>query len=208
MDVPSIKFKYFEKLKLWHDYLSGSSIFENTKKSYWEYEKMILVWAYSESHQHLYTSINNRRIFHAFGLEFDEKEKKLRKIKKKEIGKLNFNDNKRKLYWENLTCKLVGSSGRRINYVMGNLVVKELFIRTGGGGPKKTPSRIRVTARGLLLGELLFEGYCSESYWQKDFKIYKWGYGILRILVIVTISAILLALFNQFHEFISIFLNK
>lgn len=37
MDIPSIKFKYFEKLKLWHDYLSGNSIFETTKKEYWEY---------------------------------------------------------------------------------------------------------------------------------------------------------------------------
>jgi hypothetical protein len=205
MDIPSIKFKYFEKLKLWHDYLSGESIFENTKKEYWNYEKMILIWAYSSFHQHLYTSIDNNRIFEAFGYNRNNETKEFAKKEGREIEGLKINDKKVKDKWQELINKIPDDKGAKINYVMGNLAVKDLFEVTDGGGANYSPNKIRVTAKGLLLGELLFEGYCKNNIWKSNFRIYKLGYGTWRILIVVSIFTILWVFFNQFNEFIKIF---
>lgn len=207
MDIPSIKFKYFEKLKLWHDYLSSQSIFENTKKEYWDYEKMILIWAYSSFHQHLYTSIDNNRIFEAFGFNRDKDTKEFTKKERKEIEELGINDEKLKKRWHELINQIPADKGGKINKVMGNLVVKEFFENTTGGGPDYSPHKIRVTAKGLLMGELLYEGYCDNNVWKKNFRIYKWGYEVWRILIIVSIITILWVFFNQFYQFINIFIR-
>lgn len=52
MNIP-IKFKFFDKLKLYQDYLKESSMLEKTKSEYWLCEKSIMFWAYSKDHQHL-----------------------------------------------------------------------------------------------------------------------------------------------------------
>ena len=52
MDIP-IKFKFFDKLKLYQDYLKKDSMLEKTKSECWLCEKSIMLWAYSEDHKHL-----------------------------------------------------------------------------------------------------------------------------------------------------------
>jgi len=168
---------------------------------------MILIWAYSHFHQHLYTSVNNRRIFEAFGYRHNKETKKLEKKNRGEIEEFNLNNCKKRDFWAKLINKLPDNTGK-INYVMGNLAVKELFKVTEGGDSKSTPERIRVTAKGLLLGELLYEGYCSENFWKKDFRLYRWGYRLLQIIIVITIATIILVFLNQLWEFKGNFSNK
>ncbi len=177
MDIPSIKFKYFEKLKLYHDYLSPGSVFQQQKKSYWDQEKLILLWAFSELHQHLYTSINSLRILEAF----------------KELKTL---DIKSHFVIEELEREL-SQDGEKINYVMGNLVIKDFADCTEGGGPKNTPTRIRINRKGLLVGEILNESYCKNKLRYKNFRIYKLGIFGLVILISFSILTIFIIFLNQ-----------
>ena len=150
----------------------------------------------------------NRRIFEAFGLEYNNETKKLDKRNRKEFEKIDLNDKKRRCYWTNLICKLFGSDGGKINYVMGNLAVKGLFEVTEGGDAITKPSAIRVTAKGLLLGELLHEGYCSDEYWKKNFRIYRLGYRVLQTIILIAVITIILVFLNQLWEFKDKVLSK
>ena len=171
MDIPIIKFKYFEKLKLYHDYLDPKSVFEKEKMKYWQHEKMILLWAYSDIHQHLYTALDNKRIFEIYGIE-DEKESEFKKLN---VLNLNIND----------IVKDLKKDKGKVNYIKGNLVLKEFAEATKEGNPEKYPERIRINRKGLLLGEMLYEVYCNPTFLRINFRKYKIGIWFIIILLLI-----------------------
>lgn len=183
MDIPSIKFRYFEKLKLWHDYLSQNSIFESQKKKYWDHEKVFLLWAFTPLHGHLYTNISTARILQIYNETGSD-----------EFGKLKSyvdNDFAKKL--DELKIDIDKNNGK-INYVKGNLDV-EGFVKTTEVNPKGYPEKVRILPKGLLLGEILFESYSKEaSFWNKNFRKYKWG---LRLLVGFITLSVFIVFSNQ-----------
>ncbi|MCK5080889.1 MAG: hypothetical protein KAQ63_01885, partial [Candidatus Moranbacteria bacterium] len=124
--------------------------------------------------------------------------------KKGELEKIKFKNSSKKAEWTKLAKE---TNKDKIGYLFGNLHIKGFCDITEGGGAKDTPKRIRINPNGLLLGELLFEGYCSESFLKSNFHIYKWGYGVWRTLVSISIFTIIWIFFNSFYQFINIFLK-
>lgn len=213
MDIPSIKFRYFEKLKLWHDYLSPNSVFETQKKPYWDHEKMILLWAFTDLHGHLYTSVDSRRLFQIYNLQkvpipdknTQESEEDVKyhyveyngdfyKLKSKVAERYKWKMDELKEDIKNHTGKM--------GYIKGNLAAKGFakaiyYEENKKDEGIKVPDRIRINSKGMLLGEILYESYCTNKFLKKDFKQYKWGYVGLILLIL---SAILI--------FISVFLKS
>jgi len=183
MNIPSIKLRYLEKLKLWHDYLSPNSIFETQKEEYWKHEKVFLLWAFTPLHRHLYTSIDNKRIFEFY----DEKEfSKLKNYVNKDFSE--------KL--DELKKDIDGTPGK-INYVKGNLDV-EGFVETTEINIKGYPEKIRILSKGLLLGEIIFEAYSKNNKWyQKDFLYYKCGLWSLKIIIVIAVLSLLMVFIGQ-----------
>jgi|SRR3989344_1632307 len=179
MEIPSIKFRYFEKLKLWHDYLSPKSIFETKKIEYWRHEKTILQWAYSEKHQHLYSYFGDGRIYEIYGIGRERPEINL----DAEIIS-NFLDN---------------FKGRLI-YIKGNLFIKGFADLTFD--EKGYPKEIRITPKGLLMGEIITESK-SNSCFKKDFRKYKWGYWFLVFIIILSVISVFIIFINQAIELIT-----
>lgn len=62
---PPIRFKFWDKLKLYKDYLDKSSIYRD---KYWKEYEIILLWAASPYHKHLGTYLNSDRISRIFGI--------------------------------------------------------------------------------------------------------------------------------------------
>ncbi|HEY4508962.1 MAG TPA: hypothetical protein VJC13_01615 [Candidatus Paceibacterota bacterium] len=174
MDLPSIKFRYYEKLKLWHDYLSPNSIFETKKIEYWKHEKIILLWAYSGEHQHLYSYFDSNRIREIYGIGKNNPEISIDKELVEDFKK-DYND--------------------RVYYLTGNLVIKgfaETIIENPGGYPEK----IRITPKGLLLGEIISESK-SNNFLKKNSMQYRIGYYLLVGIIIFSILLIVMTVFNQ-----------
>jgi len=198
MEIPSIKFRYFTRLKLWHDYLSKKSVFETEKSEFWKYEKMILHWAYSNKHKHLYTALTNKRILQIFGINKEGNAE----TPKNEIQDINSEEN-----IPNLIKDFEENKGR-VNYYMGNLVVEGLFVCIGvveKGGDELYPKRIRINEKGLLIGEILNEAYNKPRFFRKNFRKYKIGYWLLILFIIITLLSIFLTLLNQIIELIGKF---
>lgn len=186
MDIPSIKFRYFEKLKLWHDFLSPDSVFETQKKSYWDHEKIILLWAFSDLHGHLYTSVSNGRLLDVYSLRKDE-QGKYRECDDGEFYELKKRvNNSYKNELDELRKDMKRNTGK-INYVMGNLAAKGFAIVTEEGDKgvsQSPPKRIRINPKGLLLGELLYEAYCDSGFWKIKFRKYRWGLDMLKLSIL------------------------
>lgn len=205
MDIPSIKFRYFEKLKLWHDYLSASSVFETQKKAYWDHEKMILLWAFTDLHRHLLSGLDNKRLFQIYNLQREEDKNytdysgDFYKLKSKVIFSY-------KQGMDQLRDEIKRYAGK-MEHLKGNLVVKDFAEaiyceednkNEEGGRDKKNkyPDKIRINPRGMLMGEILYENYCKPNMFRKNYWKYKWGFVLLVILVLMAI----LILFSTFFK--------
>lgn len=197
MDIPSIKFRYFEKLKLWHDYLSPDSVFETQKKSFWDHEKMILLWAFTDLHRHLLSGLNNKRLFQIYDLQKTNKRDNkyidyngdFYKLKSKVIPLY-------KLKIDELRNEIMNYTGK-MNHIKGNLVVKDFAKAIYDEGVKrdeddgenkknKYPDSIRINPRGMLLGEILYENYCKPNIFRKNYRKYRGGFCLLVFLIIAT----------------------
>lgn len=88
-EVP-IKFKFFEKLKLYNDFVSKESIFQ---EKLWDECQYILNWSASPKHKYIGTFLNKKIVCRIFGIERDlfqglmiasdkTKEDKLNRLKK------------------------------------------------------------------------------------------------------------------------------
>lgn len=187
MDVPSIKFRYFEKLKLWHDYLSSNAVFEKEKADYWRHEKMILHWAYSKKHQHLFTSLTKERILEFYGINGQKK------LNASDLEEINT-----EIDTQAIRDDIFSNSGK-IAYCMGNLVVENFFDCIEKVG--RVPEKIRVNRRGLLIGEVLNEAYYKPNVKNKNFRKYKIGYWGLHFLIILALLSLVFLVANQVKDF-------
>ncbi|NQV12734.1 MAG: hypothetical protein HQ530_00325 [Parcubacteria group bacterium] len=199
MDIPSIKIRFVEKLKLYHDYLSPNSVWETQKKDYWKHEKIILLWAFSDLHEHLYSSVDTNRLLEIYSLDKEGEEINScsgQFIELQEKMNIDYREE-----MNNLKQDLKLNSGKEIgklNFVKGNLVVKEFAVVTEEGSPRDSqspPKRIRINAKGLLLGEMLYEAHSNntKSYFC-NFRIYKMAMGLLWSLFLIAIGIIVMQL--------------
>lgn len=159
MDIP-IKFKFFDKLKLYQDYLKRDSMLEKTKSEYWLCEKSIMLWAYSEDHEHLGVPLGVNT--------FVERAEKILEGARK-IGESNLEAIK----W------VKDNAGRETAMlrVLENLIVLNLVTdlkpQHEKANPKDYSREIIVNLKGFLLGELLFETYEKPGFLSRNFRKYK-----------------------------------
>lgn len=190
MNIPSIKLRYFEKLKLWHDYLSPNSIFETQKKEYWKHEKVFLLWAFTPLHRHLYTSITTARILEIYSENGSNEFRMLKDY-------VN-DDYARKL---DESKKDIDKDNGKINYVKGNLDVEGFVRTTSEKNTNGYPETVRILPKGLLLGEIIFEAYSKDAKWyQKNFRYYRWGFWVMNVVIIIALLSLILVLLNQTIE--------
>ncbi len=178
-------------------------LFLKLKKKYWKHEKYILLWAFSDLHGHLYTSVPNDRLLQIYNLKkdysnYEEGNNDFEKMKKKVTEKY-------KLEMDFLRDDIESNKDKtgKIDYIMGNLAVKgfaeaiycEENKRSEG---IKVPDRIRISQKGLLLGEILFENYGKLKtknifkFLKRRFFIYKFGMGGLYSFILIAMSTVLL----------------
>lgn len=152
MDIP-IKFKFFDKLKLYQDYLKEGSMLEKTKDPYWLCEKSIMFWAYSKDHQHL-----------GVPLSVSTFTKKKRAEIISEIAEKVGKDNYEAIRW----VKDQITNATAVQRVLENLITLELVTKIFDSSKEVT-----VNLKGFLLGELLFETYEKPGFWSRNFRKYK-----------------------------------
>ncbi len=190
MNIPSIKLRYFEKLKLWHDYLSPNSIFETQKKEYWKHEKVFLLWAFTPLHRHLYTGITTARILEIYSENGSN-----------EFGMLKDYVNADYVSKLDESKEDIDKDNGKINYIKGNLDVEGFAKNTSEIDPNGYPEKIRILPKGLLLGEIIYEAYSKNAKWyQKNFRYYRWGFWGLKAVIIIAVLSLILVLFNQTIE--------
>ena len=188
MDIP-IRFKFFDKLKLYQNYLKKDSMLEKTKSEYWLCEKSIMLWAYSKDHKHLRVP-----------LSVDTFVKIAEKILEgaKKIGGSNCETIK----WVegNATDKTA------ILRILENLIALELVTdlkpQQEKANPKDYSREITVNLKGFLLGELLFETYEKPGFWSRNFKKYKLALLAFYSTFIVLLLTVFLIFLEQLFKFI------
>ena len=169
MDIP-VRFKFFDKLKLYQDYLKKDTMLEKTKSDYWLYEKAVMFWAYSPDHQHL-----------GIDLSVDTLKKRAEAIVK--IARKIGHHNTRPITW----VEKYRSRDETIEKVIGNLLTLQLIDKCGDDRQKFT-----VNLKGFLLGELLFETFNCPSILSKNFRKYKIVMLIFYILFSILVATALL----------------
>lgn len=175
MDIP-IKFKFFDKLKLYQDYLKTSSMLEKTKDQYWLCEKSIMLWGYSKKHQHLGIPL---------GIDTFAKKERANIISKiaEKIGGNNYG-----------AVEWVGNNIRdkiAVQRVIENLITLELVTKA-----VDNPNGITINLKGFLLGELLSETYENPGFWSKNFRKYK----LALLTFYTTFTTLLLTVYLVFLE--------
>lgn len=175
MDIP-IKFKFFDKLKLYQNYLKASSMLEKTKDSYWLCEKSIMFWAYSKDHQHLGVSLSVGTF---------TKNKRAEIIS--EIAEKIGGDNYEAIRW----VKDRITKAKAVQRVLENLATLGLVAK-----PTDSSKGVTVNLKGFLLGELLFETYQKPGFWSKNFRKYK----LALIAFYITFMVLFLTVFLVFVD--------
>lgn len=179
MNIP-IRFKFFDKLKLYQDYLKKDSMLERTKPDYWLYEKSILLWAYSQYHQHLGVKLNTNTLKHRSKLVSDFA---------KVIGQNNYSS----IRWVEKNV----SKEEALQRIIENLTTLELADKIDS-----TPEIFTVNLKGFLLGELLFETYENPSFWSKNFRKYRLALFVFYATFIVLLLTVPLIFLNQLFELV------
>lgn len=188
MDIP-IKFKFFDKLKLYQDYLKEGSMLEKTKSEYWLCEKSIMLWAYSKDHKHLGVPLSVGT--------FIEKAGKILEGARK-IGRSNHES----IRW------VEGNANNKeaMLRVLENLIVLELVTdlkpSLEKADPKDYSREITVNLKGFLLGELLFETYEEPGFWSRNFRKYKLALLVFYTTFIVLFLTVFLVFVDQLFRLI------
>ena len=190
MNIP-IKFKFFDKLKLYQDYLQKGSMLEKTKDNYWLCEKSILFWGYSKDHQYLGVPL---------GVDIFTKNKRAKRILEnaEKIGE----DNYRAVRW----VMKKKNNRTEMKRILENLITLEFvtkFVSSSKEDSKEVVSEtaseqsleVTLNLKGFLLGELLFETYEEPKFWSRNFRKYK-------LALLVFYVAFTFLLFTVFFVFI------
>lgn len=65
----SLSFPFLEKLKIYQNFFQHESLWERNKRRLWQHEKLILNWAQSKVHEHLYRVLYTDRLAEIYGLK-------------------------------------------------------------------------------------------------------------------------------------------
>lgn len=188
MDIP-IRFKFFDKLKLYQDYLNSGSMLERTKSEYWLCEKSIMFWAYSKDHNHLGVPLNVNTFVKRAG-------------KILEVAKMIGRSDHETIKWvkDNVT------NATAILRVLENLIVLELVTdlipHQEKANSKDYSREITVNLKGFLLGELLFETYEKPEFWSRNFRKYKLALFVFYTTFIILFLTVYLVFIEQFFRLI------
>lgn len=190
MDIP-IRFKFFDKLKLYQDYLKQDSMLQRTKSAYWLAAKLIMFWGYSNDHQHLGVPLNVRLL--------DTKSPEILESLEKIGGRNN-----------NATSWVKGNFKNKNELIrfVGNMLVLELVTKyanlSGNSGytpiNNLDPGEVVISLKGFLLGELLFETYEKPGFWSKNFRKYKFALLVFYLTFIITILTVYSLFIGQFKD--------
>lgn len=176
MDIP-IKFKFFDKLKFYQDYLKGSSMLEKTKDSYWLCEKSIMFWAYSKDHQHLGVPLS-------VGTFTKDKRAEIISEIAENIGGNNYEA----IRW----VKDQITNTTAVERILENLITLEFVTKL------PDPSKeVTVNLKGFLLGELLYETYDNSGFWSRNFRKYKLMLLTFYTTFVVLLLTVFLVFINQ-----------
>lgn len=193
MEVP-ITFNFFKKLRLYQDYLKQDAMLEKMKSDYWLLEKAILFWAYSRDHQHI------GRPLTISVLTDTERVDRLPKIAEK-LAK-----NSTQLGW---VKKYIGDNPATLHTVanlgiLGFLTVQKTFEKGDKIGEDTIdeqfldyPKKFVVNNTGFLLGELLYETFGCPSTLSKNFRKYRLGLLLSRILFLTLLLTTFLLLIEK-----------
>lgn len=189
MDIP-IKFKFFDKLRLYQDYLKESSMLEKTKSDYWLYEKAVLYWAYSQGHQHLGRPLNAK----VFCADI-ERVNTLPQI----VDKLAKNASHTMWVKNNIRSEPAARHAVAILATLGfvNVVSRYTKENVGDMAFLNFPREVCFNDKGFLLGELLFETYENPGFWPKNFRKYKLALLAFYTTFIVLFLTVFLVFLNQ-----------
>jgi hypothetical protein len=178
-----VTFKYFDKLKLYQNFLLINTLSEATKRQYWLYEKLILRWAYSEGHQHLGSPIGTDKLKHLFGIEGRVKEIVPKNISEEQLFKrINTEDGKNMLL-----------------PILGNLFAKGFADSVdvySVGDKKGWVERIRINNKGFIMGEIL-----SENLLKRYLK-YELAGILFKLFTLLLIITVILAFIKQVKDLI------
>jgi len=197
---------FLEKLLLYQTFFKKDLLWTRNKSQYWKHEKFILLWAWSEGHQHLGRALTTKRLLEIYGIRVVNGD--WRVISKPQVKSKNSSS---------LVSEMLENRGSMLEPIMGNLEIKglagkftygevaEAFIKTRKENLEKSAQRIIesgltqvvqsiiVNRRGLLVGELVFKEEHGQ-FWK-----YKAFIAIIKLVVLVVlISALLLAINNLF----------
>ena len=188
MDIP-IRFKFFDKLKLYQDYLKEDSMLEKTKSEYWLYEKAVLFWSYSEGHQHL-----GRPLGMDIFCKDRERVEALPKIAS-QIGGGNF----RSVNWvkDNIRDEKATLEVMANLHILDFVTVVERYSEDKDDRFYLFPKKITINPNGLLLGELLYETYEKPGFWSRNFRKYKLMLSIFWTTFAILILTVYLVFIEQ-----------
>ena len=211
---------FLEKLKLYQSFLHKQSLWEKNKLKYWQQEKVILLWAWSNVHQHLARYLDTKRLAEIYGFtksQNESQDKSFIKIHEPQFEIKNQNE---------IIREMDESNFGMLESIMGNLCLKgfasgitykdfadllhsseidelekeakEIFT----GGLLFTMHSIVINTRGLLMGELVYEENKGLLWKYKlvKFLIYHFGFFSLFGTVFLLINKIFDIKFTVFFE--------
>jgi len=206
---------FLEKLKLYQSFLHKQSLWEKNKLRYWQHEKIILLWAWSDVHQHLARNLDTKRIAEIYG--FAKEDKKFKKIHESEFEIKNQNK---------IIMEMSKTNFGMLEPVMGNLCIKgfanaityedfaNLLKSSEVDELKKEAKKIfnyslpltihsiTINTRGLLMGELIYEENKGLLWKYKlvKFLIYHFGFFSLLGTIFLLINKMFDIKFTVFFE--------
>lgn len=192
MDIP-IRLKFFDKLKIYQDYLKKDAMLEKTKSEYWLYEKAILYWAYSGEHQHLGRPLDENRFckdpervnkLPVFVAKISNNSRHVMWVKEHISGSIEMEEKQEAARQVTRNLKILGFADK----------VKEAF------GPEQY--KIHVNEKGFLLGELLFETFNNPGFLSKNFRKYKIAMLTFYFLFTVLLGTTVLIFFEKIINFL------
>jgi len=196
-EVP-IRFRFFDKLKLYNDFISKKSIYQN---KLWKECQVVLAWAASSRHQHIgiYLDANDIvKIFFGVSATLYNIKKELQgeKLKKRVREKFQLKECFNSEFIESIANDLINSNGDDIKIKIEQ-IIKNLHAM--GFGDLGNEDKIRINQKGFLMGELIRE--INESTWgKKKYFITIW---IMRLFIILlflySFTFMIVYLYHKWH---------
>lgn len=176
----------------------GKSIWNTTKKSYWDHEKAILLWAYSQRHKHLGNPIDSGRIKEMYGFSEISKEN-ISADKNCEL--VDYKD------WQKLVEDMKESKGDLIDPLLGNLVQKGLAYvlkRYENDQEKETPyvAAIMISREGLIVGKLVHKEQ------NRKMLPYKMISAFITLISFIVISLVIFEFIDKLYPIANMLLDR